>query len=161
MIEFLIIVGVILVCSLLFGKADTKREVLNLAGLDLEKNKYEEIKAQEFERNCIKALMYFVENEQLAVKSERDFLILLREKLFSKYGYDNDTGIKDYYISFAEKVVRRRGKDLNNRPISDFFNIDNPNFKDKHTAKIYIKNMWREYQYPWPQDWINQKDLSY
>ena len=35
MVEFLLIIFVIVVCVLLFGKADSKKYVLNQVGLDL------------------------------------------------------------------------------------------------------------------------------
>lgn len=41
MAEFVIMIAILVICGLLFGKADTKKELLNQVGLDLSERNYD------------------------------------------------------------------------------------------------------------------------
>ena len=41
MVEFIIMIAIVVICGLLFGKADTKKELLNQVGLDFSERSYE------------------------------------------------------------------------------------------------------------------------
>jgi len=45
---FLGFVAVVIVICFIFGKADTKKEMLNIVGLDLSESTYESLKEKEF-----------------------------------------------------------------------------------------------------------------
>ena len=51
-VSFLVLLVFVGVLALIFGKADTKRELLNQIGLDLSKESYDSLKEREFARSC-------------------------------------------------------------------------------------------------------------
>ena len=53
MAGFILMLVVLAVCGLLFGKADTKKELLNQVGLDLSSNRYETKKEDEFKKYAL------------------------------------------------------------------------------------------------------------
>lgn len=61
MAEFIIMIAIIVICGLLFGKADTKRELLNQVGLVLSDRNYENKKEEEFRKYSIKAMKAVVD----------------------------------------------------------------------------------------------------
>ena len=56
MVEFIIMIAIVVICGLLFGKADTKKELLNQVGLDFSERSYENKKKDEFRKYSIKAI---------------------------------------------------------------------------------------------------------
>ena len=168
MAEFVIIIAIIVICSLLFGKADTKKELLNQVGLDLTESNYENKKEYEFRKYSIRAMKAVVDLDAYKANNEKEFLDFMYDKLeLAVYGqYVEDfigrqeyvslnLGIKKNYVKHADRVISRRIKDTkagNNSPLSK-----NVYFNDKKSAKKYCEILWDKYQYPWPEDWL-QKD---
>ena len=170
----LIIIGVIIVvCVLIFGKADTKKSMLNSVGLDLSKNAYDTNKRIEFERYCKKAMKAAVEKYNVSGKNEKEFVDLLDdilyrclyERHYDPIDYDDDgfpssrqklsIPLLNHYIKFAYEVLERRIHDIKNsdapKPSSYY------DFSNKKDIIKYIDWIWENYQYPWPSDWL-QKD---
>lgn len=168
MAEFIVMIAIFLICGLLFGKADTKKELLNLVGLDFSGSNYENKKENEFRKYSIKAMKAVVDLDYYNAQNERDFLRFMSDKLdLAAHGrYVDDylggseykslyLGVKPNYIKHAERVIFRRQKDIeagNNLPLSKTVV-----FSNKKSAKKYCEILWEKYQYPWPEDWL-QKD---
>ena len=171
--ELLVIGIIIVVCVLIFGKADTKKSMLNSVGLDLSENAYDTNKRIEFEKYCKKAMKTAVEKYDVSGKNEKDFVYLLEDTLYLclyDRNYDpidyDDNGIPssrqklsipilNQYIDFAHEVLERRIHDLKNDDaptISSHYN-----FSNKKDINKYIDWLWDKYQYPWPSNWL-QKD---
>ena len=168
MVEFIIMIAIVVICGLLFGKADTKKELLNQVGLDLSERSYGNKKEDEFRKDSIKAMKAVVDLDYYKAQDEREFLDFMSDKLnLAAHGRYEDNyfggseykslylGVKTNYVKHAERVVYRRQKDIkagNNSPLSKTVE-----FSDKKSAKRYCEILWEKYQYPWPEDWL-QKD---
>lgn len=157
MLEVIILGAFVIVCALIFGKTDTKKDILNVVGLDIKSDLYEDMKRKEFERYCIKAMQYFIENNEYNAKNEKEFLTFLYRKL-DNYTFSNgpSIGIKTYYVEFAATVISRRYKDIINKPLEEITNRTNYNFNDKTAIKYYLRVIWENYQYPWPDNWLQE-----
>ena len=81
MVEFIIMIAIVVICGLLFGKADTKKELLNQVGLDLSERSYENKKEDEFRKYSIKAMKAVVELDYYKAQDEREFLDFMSDKL--------------------------------------------------------------------------------
>jgi len=171
--ELLVIGIIIVVCVLIFGKADTKKSMLNSVGLDLSENAYDTNKRIEFERYCKKAMKTAVEKYNVSGKNEKEFADLLEDTLYlslhernyDPIDYDDDgfpssrqkfsLPILDHYIRFAHEVIERRIYAIKNDDApSTPSHYDFTNNKD---IKKYMDWVWDKYQYPWPSNWL-QKD---
>ena len=168
MVEFIIMIAIVVIFGLLFGKADTKKELLNQVGLDFSERSYENKKKDEFRKYSIKAMKAVVDLDYYKAQDEREFLDFMSDKLnLAAHGRYEDNyfggseykslylGVKTNYVKHAERVVYRRQKDIkagNNSPLSKTVE-----FSDKKSAKRYCEILWEKYQYPWPEDWL-QKD---
>ena len=168
MVGFIIMIAIVVICGLLFGKADTKKELLNQVGLDLSERSYEKKKEDEFRKYSIKAMKAVVDLDYYKAQDEREFLDFMSDKLnLAAHGRYEDNyfggseykslylGVKNNYVKHAERVVYRRQKDIkagNNSPLSKTVE-----FSDKKSAKRYCEILWKKYQYPWPENWL-QKD---
>lgn len=165
--ELLIIGIVIVVCVLLFGKADSKRTVLNQVGLDLSDKSYNNKKESEFEKYCKKAMKEVVSGHNVTAKNELSFLYNLDNVLdFAcmgfKYEHDYDSAspnlyVKKHYIKFASTVVGRRIDAL--KKIDPPVLLANCNYSSKQDLKRYIDKLWDRYQYPWPEDWKKEDGM--
>lgn len=162
---FVIIVLVIVLIVLIFGKADTKREVLNQVGLDLSASAYESKKESEFANYCMKAMKVAIDNYDANGKDEKEFLSNMNHIFFlsslgsgiKKYEECDSSlpiylHVPDYYIRFAREVVNRRLYDIknSNAPIL----VKNCNYLSKKELRFYVKVLWKKYQHPWPDDWL-------
>ena len=171
MAEFIIILAVVVVCALLFGKADTKKELLNQVGLDLSQDRYETKKENEFRKYSLQAMKEAIDLGYRWVTNEVDFLNYLSGKLehalygrFEKNSWGEEDyippiylGVKTHYVKHAYRVINRRKDDIkkgNDSPLAR--NID---FSDKKSAKRYCKILWEKYQYPWPEDWMQNDGM--
>ncbi len=161
-------IAVVVICGLLFGKADTKKELLNQVGLDLSQNRYETKKENEFRKYSIQAMKKVIELDTYRAKTEKDFLDFLSDKLnmaaYGKYeenswgGEDYNTlylGVKKHYVEHASTVIYRRINDIKKKSATPV-NID---FSDKSRAKKYCESLWEKYQYPWPYDWMKNDGM--
>lgn len=167
----LIIIGIlIVVCVLIFGKADTKKSMLNSVGLDLSKNAYDTNKRIEFERYCKKAMKAAVEKYNVSGKNEKEFVDLLDDTLYrclyerhydsidyDEYGYPSShqklsIPILNHYIRFAYEVLERRINDIKNNDVQT--TSSNYDFSNKKDINKYINWIWDKYQYPWPDNWL-------
>ena len=81
MVEFIIMIAIVVICGLLFGKADTKKELLNQVGLDLSERSYEKKKEDEFRKYSIKAMKAVVDLDYYKAQDEREFLDFMSDKL--------------------------------------------------------------------------------
>ncbi len=166
MVEFIIMIAIIVICIMLFGKADSKRTVLNTVGLDLSEKNYTDSKEKEFEKYCKKSMKTAVTDHNATGNNEKEFLERLEYILYyaSHDGsyYDED-GLRHegpsfrlyvytHYTKFAEKVVSRRIHDLKNGDKTVL--LSNCDFKSKQDLKKYIDKLWEKYQYPWPDNWL-------
>ena len=172
MAGFILMIAVVVVCVLIFGKADSKREILQQVGLDLSESNYEAKKQQEFEKYCIKALNASLKDENYKCKDESSFLRhtdnYLSTALWGDEYYDDCTDlyeikypiyidVKKHYIEFARDVVGRRIMDIKDGNVSKI--SCSGDFSDKSYAKRYIRTLWEKYQYPWPKNWKQQDGL--
>lgn len=168
MAGFIIMLVVLAICGLLFGKADTKKELLNQVGLDLSQDRYETKKENEFRKYSLQAMKRVVELDTYHAKTEKEFLDYLSDKLemaaHGKYeknswgGEDYNTlnlGVKKHYVEHASSVVYRRKDDIKKKG-SEQVRID---FSDKSRAKKYCETLWEKYQYPWPYDWMKKDGM--
>lgn len=165
--ELIIIIIVIAICILLFGKADSKRTVLNQVGLDLSKNSYENKKESEFEKYCKKAMKEAVSSHNVEANNELDFLYNLDNILdFAcrgfKYEHDYEEPnpnlyVKEHYIKFASTVVGRRIDAMNKKDSPVL--VTDCNYSSKQALKRYIDKLWDRYQYPWPEDWKKEDGI--
>ena len=162
MIEFFILIAIVLVCCLLFGKADTKREVLNLAGLDLSEQNYENKKEAEFEKICRKVLKSAYKFADFRSYEEKDVINAVDDVLSYALGYSDGyyenfwlgTG-HTHYIKFAYEILGRRESNLKSGKAKMFHG----SLSNKSDYNRYIDFIWEENQYPWPSDW-KQKDSA-
>ena len=76
MAGFVITLILLAVCGLLFGKADTKKYLLNQVGLDLSKDRYETRKEDEFKKYALQAMKKVVDLG-LYCTDENSFLHIL------------------------------------------------------------------------------------
>ncbi|QFQ12087.1 hypothetical protein C7Y71_003100 [Pseudoprevotella muciniphila] len=167
MATFILMIAIIVICGLLFGKADTKKELLNQVGLDLSENNCKNKKENEFRKYSIKAMKAVVDLDYYNARNEKEFLTFLSDKLDLAQGryVDDDfggskyeslnLGVKTNYVKHAERVIYRREMDIkkgNDSPLSK-----SVVFSDKKSAKKYCELLWEKYQYPWPENWL-QKD---
>lgn len=81
MAEFVIMIAILVICGLLFGKADTKKELLNQVGLDLSERNYENKKEEEFRKYSIKAMKAVVDLDYYKAQNEKDFLEFMSDRL--------------------------------------------------------------------------------
>lgn len=155
---FLGFVAVIIVICFIFGKADTKKEMLNIVGLDLSESTYESLKEKEFARLCLKALTNASLKLDCTFKDELDFLHKLRPILFraetDHITYQLD--VKPFYVSHADSIICRRGSHLKR---GDAESLVNGDINNSYIRKIYLKALWKKYQYPWPNNW-QEKDST-
>ncbi len=165
MVGFLIMLGVIFACVMLFGKTDSKRTVLNTVGLDLSEDRYQDGKEDEFAKYCKKAMKTAISDYDANGENEKEFLSKLDYILYyaSHDGsyYDEDGMRHDgpnyrlyvytHYTKFADKVVNRRIDDL--KKGTNIVLLNSCNYKSKQDLKKYVDRLWEKYQYPWPEDW--------
>lgn len=150
MIEFIITIIVIIICCLLFGKADTKRNILNEVGLDLSEDCYTSKKEAEFARYCKKAIR--IASDNFRGNTEKEFISFVLS-VFDEVLYEHSSiGVKSHYVDFAHKIIYRRINDIshNNNDSIQF----KYNFSDNRSRNRYINWIWEKYQYPWPKDWL-------
>ena len=81
MAGFIMMLAVLAICGLLFGKADTKKELLNQVGLDLSQNRYETKKEDEFRKYSIQAMKKVVDTFYNGSSNEKWFLEIMSDKL--------------------------------------------------------------------------------
>ena len=167
MAEFLVLAFIIVACVMIFGKADSKKNVLNSVGLDLSEQKYQYSKENEFAKYCKKAMKTAISDYDANGNNEKEFLEKLKHVLYyashNRGGHYDEVGryyedpdyrlyVKTHYTRFAETVVRRRIDDLNKG--SDKVLMNNCDYKSKHDLKNYVDRLWEKYQYPWPDNWM-------
>lgn len=166
MAEFILFIVVLVVCGLIFGKADTKKDILNNFGLDLSQNVYESKKESEYRKYVIKAMKNAVNLDSYKAKDESEFLRFLENKLWdSIHGYYVDDsfysekkelnlGVKNHYTEHARTVISRRLEDIEKGNLDLL--IPSCDFTNKNDAKHYCEILWNKYQYPWPEDWMKK-----
>ena len=165
--ELLVIGIIIIVCVMLFGKADSKRTMLNTVGLDLSESKYQNEKEEEFAKYCKRSMKTAISEYDASGKDERDFLERLKSILYNastrESGYYDEVGryieapsyslhVRTHYTKFAKKVVNRRIDDMKKGEALSL--LDNCNYMSKQDLKRYVDKLWDKYQYPWPDDWM-------
>lgn len=168
MVEFFIIIVIIGICYLIFGKADSKNDVLNTVGLSLNQQTYENKKYSEYSKYCILAMKKAVDLDEYKARNENEFLDSLNDSLNAavygrtiSYGFDDERtqyiylGVKKHYAKHAATVVYRRKQDIKKGNTTLLY--PRCNFSDKRAAKKYCELLWEKYQYPWPDNWL-QKD---
>lgn len=168
MAGFILTLVVLAICGLLFGKADTKKELLNQVGLDLSQDRYETKKENEFKKYSLQAMKRVIELDYYHAKNEKEFLGFLSDNLdlavYGRYvtydwgGEDRQTlslGVKKHYIEHALTVINRREDDIKKNGATQA-NLD---FSDKSRAKRYCESLWEKYQYPWPHDWMQNDGM--
>lgn len=176
MLTFIIIAIAILGIILLFGKTDSKRAVLNMAGLDYKESVYERKKEKEFEQYCIKAMKNSLTlcKDEYNVNNEMDMLKFLADKLEKgsggKYEVDFDNsynneetykkveiylGVDNHYAEHALNVVNRRLKDIKENSAKTY----ECDFKNMNNARKYIAMIWEKYQRPWPKNWKQEDSM--
>lgn len=168
MAGFVVTLILLAVCGLLFGKADTKKYLLNQVGLDLSKDRYETRKEDEFKKYALQAMKKVVDLG-LYCTDENSFLDNMSEKLnqalygreerneWGDYDYKPPIylGVKKHYVQHANTVIYRRIEDVRKGNAASL--AKNVLFSDKKSIKRYCEILWEKYQYPWPEDWM-QKD---
>lgn len=172
MLEFIIMIVILVVCVMLFGKADSKKTLLNTVGLDLSEQNYQNSKEREFEKYCKKAMIAAVERYDAKGKDEKEFVDNLDYILYysthrvreepDEFGITRESpsynlGIKYNYKDFAYKVVNRRKRALKEPNPPQLLN--NCDFTNKSHLKSYINKLWDKYQYPWPDDWLKNDGI--
>lgn len=153
MLYFIIITILLIIGGLLFGKADTKKEILNQVGLDLSEPHYMNTKQKEFSKYCKKAMRSASEN--CLAESEYDFLRNMTSYLQPLGSHTPYTGVKIYYVDFAVIVMKRRMIAIDKGNLNDIPNIYD--FNKITSINRYIEILWEKYQNPWPSNWL-QKD---
>lgn len=169
MAEFIIMVVIVAICCLLFGKADTKKDILNQIGLDLSESAYESKKESEFAKYSKQAIKKAISLDDYNAKDETQFLEYLSDKLYTgmhgkyvDYGNGEEEYIpawlhmKSHYIEHANTVVGRRIDDIKKGNTSLLSKCD---FTNKSSAKRYAEVLWNKYQYPWPKDWMKRDSM--
>ena len=158
MLEFILIIAILAISGLLFGKADTKREILNQVGLDYSPSKYESVKEKEFKKYCIKAMYNAIEKYDCRGTDEISFLRDLAGTLKTGvYEEGNNLAylmVKKHYIRHAYNVVEKRIREILSEDATPL--IRECVFSNKSDLKRYIEILWNKYQYPWPEDWQQQ-----
>ena len=81
MAGFVLMLVILAICGLLFGKADTKKELLNQVGLDLSQNRYETKKEDEFRKYALRAMREVVNLDYYRATDEKSFLDFMSDKL--------------------------------------------------------------------------------
>jgi len=162
MVEFLIMIFVLVICGLLFGKADTKKELLNNVGLDMSPDRYQDAKESEFKKYCIKAMNNSIDKFGCNGKDEKEFLYNLFSILDKGAFGDEENNlayleVKNHYIKHACTVVERRLEKLRLNNSSPLMN--KCDFMQKSDAKKYIKHLWEKYQCPWPKNWLQRDGM--
>lgn len=157
MFEFIIVIIIIVICYLLFGKADTKNTLLNQVGLNLSDENYKRQKESEFKNCCLKGMYNAIEKMSCSEDNELHFLQELSSVLgIGVYGEEENNlaylRVKHHYLEHAERVVNRRIEKIRNEDTSPL--LPNCDFSQKSDVKKYIKILWRKYQHPWPKDWL-------
>lgn len=173
MFSFLLIILILTLGGLLFGKADRKKEILNSVGLDFSQNNYEAKKEDEFQKYTVQAMKKVIDFDTYHAKKESEYLTYLSNALWrsrdggyyeeqwnEEEGYESKyiplyIGVKKHYINHAITIVYRRQKDIENGNTKPL--VSGIDFSDKKMAKRYCEFLWKKYQYPWPKAW-NQRD---
>lgn len=156
MIGFILLLLFVAICALIFGSANTKRDILNEIGLDLSSSKYESLKEKEFKNNCLKAMNNAISMYNITGNNELSFLNNFVSLLNNAYlNYDNEYNllVKTEFIEFSATIVYRRIHAIKDNK-SPQKSSSEYNFSSKQDLKRYIKFLWDKYQYPWPHDWI-------
>ena len=152
MAGFILALIVLLICGLLFGKADTKKNILNQVGLDLSQNRYETKKEDEFCRYALQAMRKCIDDEYYNAKDERSFLGYMSRALDKaaygsfetnawgeeEYKAPTNLGVKKHYIEHAYRVISRRENAIKAGKATYVNNID---FTNKSSAKSYCKTL--------------------
>jgi len=171
MVEFILILAFVVVCALIFGKADTKKELLNQVGLDLSQERYETKKEKEFRKYALQAMKEAIDLGCCWASSEKDFLNYMSGKLeYALHGkYEENSwggedyippiylGVKTHYVKHAYRVICRRKDDINKGNVVPL--AKNVVFSDKKSVKRYCEILWEKYQYPWPVDWMQNDGM--
>lgn len=171
MAGFILMLAVLAICGLLFGKADTKKELLNQVGLDLSQNRYETKKEDEYRKYSIQAMKKVVDTFYNGSSNENWFLEIMSDKL--QYALNGNTekncwgdyeyhppiylGVKRHYVEHAYRVIYRRQEDLKQGKKTEL--AKNVNFMDKKSVKHYCEKLWDKYQYPWPKNWMQNDSV--
>ena len=166
MAGFILMLALLAICGLLFGKADRKKELLNQVGLDLSQNSYETRKEDEFRKYSIQAMKKVVDTFYNGSADENKFLEVMSDDL--RYALHGKTeknswdeyeylppiylGVKKHYVEHAYRVIYRRQEDIKKGKETTF--AKNVNFMDKKSVKLYCVKLWDKYQYPWPKNWM-------
>lgn len=158
MIGFILLFIIVVILALIFGSANTKRDILNEIGLDLSSSKYESLKEKEFRRNCLKAINNAISMYNITGNNELAFLnnllnVLDEASLSYRISNGYNLFVKTEFIEFSSRVVYRRIHTINDNK-ENSKNLEEFDFTDKQDVKRYINRLWDKYQYPWPQDWI-------
>lgn len=161
MAYFILMLVVLTICGLLFGKADTKRSILKDVGLDLSESTYIEQKQREYKKECIKALENAIKYYDYRAHNESELLRYIASALYhAQYrngeGNTISLGVKIHYIEFADTVVKRRQYDLYKNKTSAKQLVTGKDFTNKRLAELYIRKMWEIYQHPWPNNWLQE-----
>ena len=160
MAEFIILAVIVIIGLLIFGNADTKRDILREVGLDLSPKNYENKKENEFEKKCIDAMMNSISMYKFESANEKEFLNNLYKVLYkgSSFGSQyNNLGylrVNNHYIDHAMLVVERRYNDLKNNNADIIKGVFD--FSKNRDRRKYIKILWDKYQYPWPDNWLKK-----
>ncbi|MCM1005195.1 MAG: hypothetical protein NC402_02735 [Prevotella sp.] len=156
MLDFIITIAVVAICLLIFGKADTKKRILNQIGLDLSESKYNNKKEKEFSKYCKKAIK--ISSKNYIAKDELDFINHSYHYLADRCFNNLYVGVKSHYAEFAMTILSRREKAIASGDTCR--NLQNLNFAKRGSVKKYIKQLWDNYQYPWPKNWLqNDSDI--
>lgn len=155
MIEFIFLLIIVVIGILIFGNANTKKNILNEVGLDLNSSTYESLKEKEFKKNCLKAINNAIKTYNITGNNELLFLqnlIHILDNAYLNYYNSNEYNlfVKIEFIEFSSQIIYRRIHAIKDNPIGS--NVYN--FSDKQDIKKYINFLWNKYQYPWPNDWI-------
>ncbi len=155
MLEFILTLLLAAILGLFFGKADTKKEILEMIGLDLSDENYENKKKTEFERYCKKAMKNAVTMHNIHGNNEFEFIANLTAFLEDTYVSRNSAALnlKMHYIEHAYVVAWRRENQLSSKstPL-----IEGCDFTKKIDLFRYIDKLWEKYQNPWPKDWLKK-----
>ena len=162
MAYFILMLVTLTIGGLLFGKADTKRSILKEVGLDLSESTYIKQKQREYKKECIKALENAIKYYDYQAHNEKELLTYIASALYHAQYRDaeGDTislGVKRRYVEFAETVVKRRQQDLYKNGTSAKRIITSNDFTSKRISELYIRKMWEIYQYPWPNNWLQEE----
>lgn len=162
MAYFILMLIALAIGGLLFGKADTKRSILKDVGLDLSESTYIVQKQKEYKKECIKALENAIKYYDYRAHTEQELLIYIASALYhAQYRDDKgDTislGVKRHYVEFADTVVKRRRYDLYKNKTSAKHITTSNDFANKRISELYIRKMWEIYQYPWPNNWLQEE----